>query len=145
MFGCKARNPEKIEGMASWLILGGYLPLAVALVITRRAGLSFDSLLTFDQFLYLWVIAMGIISLVVRRASARWHIIVVCGIGGLCSAAALRVEHGDMVLAIAWPLAVLVLVFVQYRHDIDFHLKKLRQSDQRSPGPEAPSRSGARY
>ena len=44
MFICaksRRKNADKIEGMASWLILGGVLPLCVALVTDHQRSYSF--------------------------------------------------------------------------------------------------------
>ena len=40
------KKADKFECMASWLILGGVLPLAVALVTQHQQGLSYDSFFT---------------------------------------------------------------------------------------------------
>ena len=83
------KKVHKFELMASWFILGGVLPLAVALVIQHQQGLSYDSFFTPDRIPYLWVIAMGIASLCVKRASNPWRAIVVLGEIGFLAAGGL--------------------------------------------------------
>jgi hypothetical protein len=121
MFNCKTKprrkNADKIEGMASWLILGGVLPLGVALVARHQQGFSYDSFLTTDRLPYFWVIAMGIASLLVKRASVAWQAIIILGAIGLLVAAELSREL-NAISGIVWPLIVLFIIFKQYRYDV---------------------------
>lgn len=116
-YGSKARrNADKIESMASWLILGGFIPLSIALVVHHQHGYNYGSFFTLDRISYLWVIAMGTTSLLVTRASSPWRGIVILGAIGLVEAAALSMEFGS-VIGIVWPLGVLFLILAQYRVD----------------------------
>src|SRR5271155_4657714 len=103
------KKVDKFELMASWLILGGVLPLAVALVTQHQQGLSYDSFFTTDRIPYLWVIAMGIASLRVKRASGAWRAIVVLGEIGFLAAAGLKIELSDA-YGIVWPLVALLII-----------------------------------
>ena len=111
------KKSPKFECMASWLILGGVLPLAVALVTHHQQGLSYDSFFTPDRIPYLWVIAMGIASLRVKRGSNPWRVIVVLSDLGFLAAAGMSAVVGD-IPAIVWPLAVLLLTAKQYSSDM---------------------------
>lgn len=114
MFCCTSlrdrKNKDKIEGMASWLILGGVLPLAVAVMKQNQ-------LFILEHAAYLWAIAMGIVSLLVKRTSREWQLIIALGAIGFLAAAGISLNHTQFG-ALLWPLAVLVLLFKQYRHDM---------------------------
>src|SRR5271170_5394962 len=121
MFSCtlkqKRKKADKIESMASWLILGGVLPLAVGAIIQNQQGFTFAEFLTLERYPYVWTIAMGALSLCVNRADMQWRFIVALGIIGFLTSAWMQLQHTDLGGAI-WPIAATLLVFMQYRYDM---------------------------
>lgn len=81
---CKPRPDKKIESMASILILGGVIPLCVAMVAQYRFHLPPCHFCLLQRYPYLVTVAMGALSLLVPRMSRRWQLFVL--IGGLAFA-----------------------------------------------------------
>lgn len=119
MFCCK-KNKEKIEGMASWLILGGVIPLAVDVVGYAQQGMGMDGFDWLGHTPYLWMIAMGAASLLVKRASPQWRLIVSLGLGGLL-AAGMNIHGGaqsSSLWNLLWLMMAMLFIVFQYRHDM---------------------------
>ncbi|WOJ88441.1 hypothetical protein RZS28_11435 [Methylocapsa polymorpha] len=112
----RRKNTDKVEGMASWLILGGFLPLDVAASLQEPQGFNIEAALIPERFPYVWVIAMGIASLLVKRASTPWRFIVALGVIGFLTAAAMDLIHSEFG-GLLWPIAALLVVLKQYHYD----------------------------
>jgi disulfide bond formation protein DsbB len=80
MFCCRTSPDRKIESMASILILGGVLPLAVALMAQYGFGLAPCHFCLLQRYPYVAVIACGALSLLVPRGSLCWRFLVALGI-----------------------------------------------------------------
>lgn len=92
MFRCR-KDPAKIESMASILILGGVLPLAVALVAQFGFGLAPCHFCLLQRYPYLMVIACGVLTLLLPRGSLRWRLLVAIGVYGLLATGTLGMIH----------------------------------------------------
>ena len=92
MFDCKT-NPDKIESMASILILGGVIPLAGALLSQFGFGYHPCHFCLLQRYPYLLVIACGVLSLLVTRGALPWRFLVALGIIGLLATATLGLIH----------------------------------------------------
>jgi hypothetical protein len=116
---CK-KNPEKIEGMASWLILGGLIPLAAAVVAQRDSVITIENFFTPERYPYLIAIALGAASLLVKRTSKEWRVIV--GLAALSFLSVIMLSIVDFSIAavgsIIWAIGMLFLIFKQYRFDL---------------------------
>lgn len=130
MFSCSRAschsNNKKIECMASWLILGGVIPLAVAAVVQGGSNITLDSMMAPGNASYLWVVAMGVASLLVKRAGALWRGIVMLGGLGLLITLSLSITHAIQgalsqadIANIIWSAAVFLLVSCQYCRDVN--------------------------
>ena len=90
------KNPEKIVAMASWLILGGVLPLSVALVAQFGFNLPPCHFCLLQRYPYLVVIAAGIGCLVFERMNLKWRLCVAFGIMALLATAILGLIHSGI-------------------------------------------------
>lgn len=79
MFRCH-KNPDKIVAMASLLILGGVIPLSVALVAQYGFGLHPCHYCILERYPYGAAIVAGTLSLCVTRGGLTWRFIVALGI-----------------------------------------------------------------
>ena len=89
---CK-KHPDKIVAMASLLILGGVVPLAVAIVAQFGFGLHPCHYCLLQRYPYLLVIACGVASLLVRRGGLAWRVCVALGICGWLATGTLGLIH----------------------------------------------------
>ncbi len=92
MFYCK-KNPDTIESMASILILGGVIPLAIALVSQFGFGFRPCHFCLLQRYPYTIVIAAGALSLLVARGGLKWRVLIAIGIYALLATAALGIIH----------------------------------------------------
>ncbi len=90
---CARNHPEKIESMASILILGGVIPLAGAIMAQYGLGLKPCHFCLLQRYPYLVVIALGALSLPVKRGALAWRVVVAAGIYALLTTATLGVIH----------------------------------------------------
>ena len=90
---CRTKNPDTIIAMASILILGGVLPLAIAIIAQFGFGLAPCHFCLLQRYPYLVVIAAGVVSLLVHRGGLGWRLCVAFGICGLLATAALALIH----------------------------------------------------
>ncbi len=95
MFGCK-KNPDKIVAMASLLILGGVVPLAVALVAQFGFGLHPCHFCLLERYPYLLPIVAGIGTLLTPRMSLVWRLCVAVGIMGWLATGLLGLVHSGI-------------------------------------------------
>lgn len=93
MFRCRPHPDKKIESMASILILGGVLPLTFALLSEKLWNLHPCHFCLLQRYPYLVVIAMGALSLLVKRGDTLWRIFVALGIYALLVTAGLGLIH----------------------------------------------------
>jgi disulfide bond formation protein DsbB len=93
MFCCARKNPETIESMASILILGGVIPLCVALVSQYAFGLAPCHFCLAQRYPYLLVIAAGALSLFPPRGGQCWRFLVALGFFGLLATALIALAH----------------------------------------------------
>lgn len=93
MFRCTPHPDKKIESMASILILGGVLPLTIALMSQKLLGLHPCHFCLLQRYPYLVVIAMGALSLLVKRGDMAWRICIALGIYALLMTAGLGLIH----------------------------------------------------
>ena len=93
MLYCSNRNPDKIVAMASLLILGGVLPLAVALVSQYGFGLHPCHYCLAQRYPYGLVIIAGVASLLVKRGGLAWRFCVALGIIGWLATGTLGLIH----------------------------------------------------
>jgi disulfide bond formation protein DsbB len=92
MFCC--RQPHKpIESMASILILGGAVALAVALVAQYAFHLPPCHFCLLQRYPYGVAIAAGAVSLLLPRGQHAWALVVVIGLLGLAASGALGLYH----------------------------------------------------
>lgn len=84
---------KKIESMASILILGGVLPLCVALVGQYAFNLFPCDFCLLQRYPYLVAIAVGAASLLVRRMGRAWKFLVLLGALAFLATAALGAYH----------------------------------------------------
>lgn len=87
------KNPEKIVAMASILILGGVIPLAGALVAQYGLGFRPCHFCLLQRYPYVLVIAMGALSLLLRRGGMGWRLCVAFALCGLLATATLGLLH----------------------------------------------------
>lgn len=88
------RDPsKKIESMASILILGGVVPLCVALIGQYAFGLFPCHFCLLQRYPYLVAIAAGAASLCVRRMGAAWKSLVLIGALSFLTTAGLGAYH----------------------------------------------------
>ncbi len=92
MFCCR-KDPAKIVAMASILILGGVLPLAVALTAQFGFQLAPCHFCLLQRYPYVVVIGCGVLSLLVTRGGLAWRVWVALGIYGLLATATLGLIH----------------------------------------------------
>lgn len=92
MFRCSS-DPNKVQAMASILILGGVLPLAIALVSQYGFGLFPCHFCLLQRWPYVIVVALGVLSLLFPRGSLRWRVLVALNMYALFSTAVLGVIH----------------------------------------------------
>ena len=90
---CRAKDPAKIESMASILILGGVIPLAGALVSQYGFGFKPCHFCLLQRYPYIVVILAGILSLLVTRGGKHWRLLVILGALGLFTTGALGAFH----------------------------------------------------
>lgn len=90
---CKPRPGKKIESMASLLILGGALPLCVALVAQYAFALPPCHFCLLQRYPYGVAIVAGVLSLLVVRGGVRWRIIVLIGALAFLTSGALGAYH----------------------------------------------------
>lgn len=88
-----ARPGKKIESMASILILGGVLPLCVALVGQYAFGLFPCHFCLLQRYPYVVAIAAGILSLMVRRMGSAWKAIVLISALAFATTGAIGAYH----------------------------------------------------
>lgn len=86
-------HPDKIEGMASWLILGGAIPLAVAVIAQYAFYLAPCHFCILERYPYGWLILMGVLSLATARGGLRWRMLVALGFCGLLATGVLGLVH----------------------------------------------------
>lgn len=115
---CK-KNPEKIEGMASWLILGGVIPLAAALLQLGLPGLARGHFWSLLHQLYLALVLAGALSLCVRRAGTAWRLLVALAALLALAPAILALQEFSPAAFGTWLWSALTLWFIaaQYRFD----------------------------
>ncbi len=90
---CK-RNPDKpIESMASILILGGVVPLCVALVAQHVYHLAPCHFCILQRWPYGVAIVAGMLSLLVPRLSLRWRFCVAVGMLAFLATGVLGLVH----------------------------------------------------
>lgn len=88
------RDPnKKIESMASILILGGVLPLCVALVGQHAFALFPCHFCLLQRYPYLVAIAVGALSLFVPRLGRAWKLLVLIGALSFLGTAAIGAYH----------------------------------------------------
>jgi len=90
---CRSKDPEKIVAMASILILGGVIPLAGALLSQYGFGFHPCHFCLLQRYPYVLVIAVGVLSLLVRRGGLPWRFLVALGICALLATATLGLIH----------------------------------------------------
>lgn len=93
MFRCRPHPDKKIESMASILILGGVLPLAGALLAQYGFGFRPCHFCLLQRYPYGVLIALGVLSLLVRRGALPWRFTVALGIYALLATATLGAIH----------------------------------------------------
>jgi disulfide bond formation protein DsbB len=93
MFFCRTKNPDKIVAMASLLILGGVVPLAVAVVSQYGFGLHPCHYCLLQRYPYILVIAAGVASLLLPRGGLAWRFCVALGICGWLATGGLGLIH----------------------------------------------------
>lgn len=87
-------NPNKpVESMASLLILGGVLPLCVAMLAQYAFYLPPCHFCMLQRYPYLVVIACGALSLLVKRGGMAWRACVALGIAAWLTTAGLGLYH----------------------------------------------------
>lgn len=84
---------KKIESMASILILGGAIPLCVALVGQFAFGLFPCEFCLLQRYPYGVAMAAGVVSLLVPRLSTAWKLVVFIGALSFATTGALGVYH----------------------------------------------------
>lgn len=106
--------------MASWLILGGFIPWGISIITKHSTSITVGDFIVSDHHAYLWVIVMGIASLCVKRAGRPWQFIVSLGMYGFLTLLAISVLNfsNTEIPNIIWTLASIVLILKQYHHDI---------------------------
>jgi len=92
MLSCR-KHPDKIVAMASLLILGGVVPLAVAMVAQFGFGLHPCHYCLLQRYPYLLVIACGAALLLVQRGGLVWRGCVALGICGWLATGTLGLIH----------------------------------------------------
>jgi len=90
---CKPRPGKKIESMASILILGGVIPLCVAIIAQYRFHLPPCHFCMLQRYPYVIAIFMGIASLLVKRNGPLWRLIVVTGVAAFMATGVLGLFH----------------------------------------------------
>ena len=93
---CGRKHPEKIVAMASWLILGGVLPLCVALVAQYGFELPPCHFCLLQRYPYLVVIAAGALCLVFKRMGLAWRVCVAVGVCALLVTGTLGLIHSGI-------------------------------------------------
>ena len=93
MLYCSTKNPDKIVAMASLLILGGVVPLATAIIAQYGFGLHPCHYCLLQRYPYLFVIACGVVSLLVERGGLPWRLCVALGISGWLATGTLGLMH----------------------------------------------------
>ena len=96
MFFCRPHLDKKIDSMASLVILGGVLPLAVAVVAQYLLHLPPCHFCILQRWPYGFVILCGIVSLLVPRGSLRWRLAVAFGILGFLATGLLGLVHSGI-------------------------------------------------
>lgn len=97
MFRCKT-DPDKIESMASILILGGVIALASALVAQFGFGYHPCHFCLLERYPYGVVIAMGVASLLVKRGGLPWRFMIAIAIYALLVTLTLGLIHSGIEL-----------------------------------------------
>jgi NAD(P)-dependent dehydrogenase (short-subunit alcohol dehydrogenase family) len=122
--GCK--SDSKVECMASWLILGGFIPWALSAVTKHSASVTIGNFSISDHHAYLWVIAVGVASLCVKRASRLWQFIVALGMYGFLAMLVISFLNfsNSEIPSIVWALACIILISKQYHYDVKNKNKK---------------------
>lgn len=92
MFLCR-KDSRDIVAMASILILGGAIPLTVAVIAQYGLGLHPCHFCILERYPYGVAIVLGAVSLLVERGSLTWRVIVVLGIYALLVTAILGLIH----------------------------------------------------
>ena len=93
MFGC-TRNPDKkIESMASILILGGVVPLSIALVAQHLLHLAPCHFCMLQRWPYGIAILAGLLSLMVPRLGLWWRFFVAVGVLAFFATGVLGLVH----------------------------------------------------
>ncbi len=90
---CRNKHPDKIESMASILILGGVLPLAGAIIAQYGFHFRPCHFCLLERYPYLVVIAAGAASLLLQRGGLPWRFAVAIGIYALIITATLGAIH----------------------------------------------------
>lgn len=96
MFRCTEPSSKTIESMASILILGGVVPLAVAVVAQYALHLPPCHFCILQRWPYGFVILCGILSLLVKRGGLGWRLCVAFGILGFLATGLLGVIHSGI-------------------------------------------------
>ena len=93
MFCCKRNPDKKIEAMASILILGGVVPLAVAIVAQHLFQLAPCHFCILQRWPYGVAIIAGVASLLVPRLGLWWRFFVAAGILAFLATGLLGLVH----------------------------------------------------
>lgn len=106
--------------MATWLILGGVIPLAVILMTQHDPKAALSTLLLPERYPYILAAIMGFLSLLVRRAGVIWRIIIALGAFGIAAALVLTFlsTGGIEPWNAGWASGMLWMVLRQYHLDM---------------------------
>jgi hypothetical protein len=116
LFGWK-HDPEKVESMASIFILGGFVPLAWSYAIHRDTGdFARCEGCLLENGLYMVGIVAGALSLLPKRGSRSWRLVVALSgaifVATTCQGVKLSVGNS------VWSFVVLCLTGLQFRRDV---------------------------
>jgi len=89
----KRRTEKPIESMASILILGGVVPLCVALLGQYAFGLFPCHFCLLQRYPYALAILCGVASLLVKRMGPAWHAAVLIGALAFATTGAIGAYH----------------------------------------------------
>ena len=111
--------------MAALFIIGGFVPLDLAIVTRQVVDFAGRDTGLFDIGCYGVAVAIGVLSLLVKRGGREWRFTVIAGavilLATAISGAVCSNWHA------IWSVAVLVLVGLQYRRDTnDFPTRSMQ-------------------
>lgn len=90
----RAKDPDKIESMASLLILGGVIPLCAAIIAQFRFHLPPCDFCLYQRYPYVLLVLAGIASILLRpRGRQSWRVCVALGFLALLITGALGLLH----------------------------------------------------